>query len=75
MEEKDAQTIIPEDEFVELIVAAKTQDSTAIIKLIELFEDDIKRLSKFIYLPDEDAFAEITTEFLEFVMQGEQYND
>ncbi|HBU83673.1 MULTISPECIES: helix-turn-helix domain-containing protein [Paenibacillus] len=75
MEEKDAQTIIPEDEFVELIVAAKTQDSTAIIKLIELFEDDIKRLSKFIYLPDEDAFAEITTEFLEFVMQGELYND
>ncbi|KGP83693.1 hypothetical protein P364_0107680 [Paenibacillus sp. MAEPY2] len=66
---------MPEDEFVELIVAAKTQDSTAIIKLIELFEDDIKRLSKFIYLPDEDAFAEITTEFLEFVMQGELYND
>ncbi|WP_248063924.1 hypothetical protein [Paenibacillus silvae] len=39
--------------------------------MIELFEDDIKRLSKFIYLPDEEAVAEITTEFLEFVMQGE----
>lgn len=71
MEKKDAQTTIPDNEFAELILAVKTHDSTAIIKLIELFEDDIKRLSKFIYLPDEEAIAEITTEFLEFVMQGE----
>ncbi|MGW7159810.1 hypothetical protein [Paenibacillus taichungensis] len=75
MEKKDAQTIIPEDEFVELIVGAKMQDSTAIIKLVELFEADIKHLSKFIHLPNEDACAEITTQFLEFVMQGELNNE
>jgi len=51
------------------------QDSTAIIKLVELFEADIKHLSKFIHLPNEDACAEITTQFLEFVMQGELNNE
>ncbi|MBT2288990.1 hypothetical protein J7E73_07555 [Paenibacillus albidus] len=52
--------------------AARQQDPEAMLQLIELFKEDILRLSKVIYMPEEDVVSEIVLEFLEFVQQGKE---
>ncbi|WP_018885280.1 hypothetical protein [Paenibacillus massiliensis] len=37
------------------------------LAVIELFQPDIQRLSRYIHLPREDATSEIIVEFLEFL--------
>lgn len=71
MEKQDVKDVISDSKFLSLLKDAKERDSEAIVQLIELFRKDIKRLSKFIYLPDEEAESEIVLEFLEFVLNEE----
>ncbi|MFE4712782.1 MULTISPECIES: helix-turn-helix domain-containing protein [unclassified Paenibacillus] len=70
METKDDPGIIPDREILELLRAAKQGDTEAMLQLIDLYEEDILRISKFIHLPEEDAVSAIILEFLEFI-QGE----
>ncbi|OBZ10675.1 hypothetical protein A8L34_19040 [Bacillus sp. FJAT-27264] len=70
METKDDPGIIPDREILELLRAAKQGNTEAMLQLIDLYEEDILRISKFIHLPEEDAVATIILEFLEFI-QGE----
>lgn len=67
MEEKNAEAIVSEAHFEQLIQAAKQHDSEAMLAVIELFQPDIQRLSRYIHLPREDAASEIIVEFLEFL--------
>lgn len=67
MEEKNHSTGISNAEFRTLIDAAKKKDPEATLKLIELFKKDIQHISRFIYLPTEEATSEIVVEFLEFL--------
>lgn len=67
MEEKNASTVITDDEFVVLLQAAKKGQSEAMLNIIELFRDDIERVSRTIRIPREDAVSHITTELLEYV--------
>ncbi|MEC0106957.1 hypothetical protein P4H27_08405 [Paenibacillus taichungensis] len=68
MEEKDAQTFIRDSEFVSILGAAKDKDAESILLLIDLFKEDIKHISRYIRLPEEEAASEIICEFLEFVL-------
>ncbi|WP_215177651.1 helix-turn-helix domain-containing protein [Paenibacillus albidus] len=72
MEAKDDPAIIGDSEFTALLNAARQQDPEAMLQLIELFKEDILRLSKVIYMPEEDVVSEIVLEFLEFVQQGKE---
>ncbi|WP_339322113.1 hypothetical protein [Paenibacillus sp. FSL W8-0194] len=79
MEAKNACTTISNSEMIKLLEAAKQKDRTAMLKLIDLFRDDILRISQFIHLPKEDAISTIITEFLELVQASDnngvmQYN-
>ncbi len=67
MQKENVETYITESEFMELISAAKDNDHEAIVKLIEIFKPDIKKISRYTYLSEEDVFSEIIVEFLEFL--------
>ncbi|MCZ0836290.1 hypothetical protein ABHN05_11385 [Brevibacillus laterosporus] len=46
------------------------------MQLIELYKEDIKRVSNFIYLPTQDVISAITLEFLELILnQDEEKNE
>lgn len=70
MEAQNDQPIIPDDELLSLLHAARRKDPEAMLRLIDLYEEDIVRISKFIHLPEEDAVSTIILEFLEFVQEG-----
>ncbi|MFF2909276.1 helix-turn-helix domain-containing protein [Paenibacillus sp. NPDC057934] len=72
METKDDPGIIPDREILELLRAAKQGDTEAMLQLIDLYEEDILRISKFIHLPEEDAVSTIVLEFLEFIQGGNE---
>jgi hypothetical protein len=69
METKDDLPIVPDRELLALLHAAKQKDTDAMLQLIDLYEEDILRISKFIHLPEEDAVATIILEFLEFIQK------
>ncbi|MEK5400214.1 helix-turn-helix domain-containing protein [Paenibacillus sp. FSL K6-2859] len=71
MEKKDDTEIIPDGEFLELVRAAKKKDPDAMLQLIQLYKEDIVKLSKFIHLPQEDAVSQIVLEFLECILRNE----
>ncbi|WP_339221189.1 helix-turn-helix domain-containing protein [Paenibacillus sp. FSL H8-0332] len=67
MQKKIASEPITNNEFLNLLQAARNKDSDATLKLLELYKPDILRLSRFIYLPEEDVTSEIVLEFLEII--------
>lgn len=71
MQEKNDPTFISDRELLKLLQSAKQRDTEAMLKLVEVFKTDILRISKFIYLPEEDAVSEVTLEFLEYVLNAE----
>ncbi|MFB5268618.1 hypothetical protein ACE41H_17795 [Paenibacillus enshidis] len=72
MEKKNDPTIIPDRELIRLIEAAQHKDTAAMMKLIELYQEDIIRVSNFIYMPTEDAISAITLEFLELILNQDE---
>lgn len=73
MEKKNDSTIIPDDlELLRLIESARHKDTAAMMKLIELYKEDIRRFSNFIYLPNENAISAITLEFLELILNQDK---
>ncbi|WP_438496216.1 hypothetical protein [Paenibacillus sp. IHBB 3054] len=74
METKNDSAIISDCEFMKLLQGAKQKNPEAMIKLIDLYKEDILQLSKYIHLPKEDAISLITLEFLELI-QAEEFLD
>lgn len=72
METKNDSDIISNNEILKLLQAVKQKDSEAMLQLIELYKEDILRISRFIHLPTEDAISTITLEFLELI-QGTNF--
>jgi hypothetical protein len=72
MEKKNDSTIIPDRKLLRLIQAARQKDTAAMMKLIELYKEDIRRVSNFIYLPTEDSISAITLEFLELILNQDE---
>jgi hypothetical protein len=74
MEKKNDTKIITDDQFLELIRSARLKEPDAMLQLIQLYKEDILKLSKFIHLPQEDAVSQITLEFLECILRNEDGN-
>ncbi|WP_308722653.1 helix-turn-helix domain-containing protein [Paenibacillus polysaccharolyticus] len=74
MQKENVTTVISESEFVSLMAAAKQNDHSALLRIIDLYKPDIEELSRFIYLPYEDTASEIIVEFLEFIHNEELEN-
>ncbi|MGV2686966.1 hypothetical protein GNF82_22155, partial [Clostridium perfringens] len=53
MEKKNDPKVISDREFMTLLQAAKQNDDQAILQLIDLYKDDILRISQYIYMPQE----------------------
>lgn len=70
MEKKNDSTVISDREFMSLLQAAKQNDDQAILQLIDLYKDDIKRISQYIYMPQEDAISTIILEFMEVIREA-----
>ena len=51
MEKKNDQKVISDREFMILLKAAKQNEDQAILQLIDLYKDDIMRISQYIYMP------------------------
>ncbi|MGG1619135.1 helix-turn-helix domain-containing protein [Paenibacillus sp. NRS-1781] len=55
---------------MKLVALAQTKsDVEAMNAIFQYFDPDIKRLSKFIRMPKEDAIQSMKTELLEFIMK------
>ncbi|WP_246187896.1 hypothetical protein [Paenibacillus tengchongensis] len=68
MEKEDDRGIISEDEFLKLLSLVQEQnDETATLKLLDLYEQDIIRLSKYMRMPKEEAIQGMKVELLELL--------
>ncbi|WP_244188399.1 helix-turn-helix domain-containing protein [Paenibacillus kribbensis] len=70
MEKESSSRIMSDDEFMKLVKLAQTEsDVEAMNAIFQYFDQDIKRLSKFIRMPEEDAIQNMKTELLELIMK------
>ncbi|MDY8096067.1 hypothetical protein UY456_24145 [Paenibacillus polymyxa] len=67
MEKEGASRFMSDDEFMKLVELAQTKSDVEAMNAY--FDPDIKRLSKFIRMPKEDAIQSMKTELLEFIMK------
>lgn len=69
MEKKNDTTVISDEEFLNFIKLAKeNNDKEAMLKLLEYFEEEIIRLSKFIPMEKEDAIQTMKVELLNLLL-------
>jgi hypothetical protein len=71
MEAKNAPAAITDREFVELLHAAKQQQPEAVLRIVELFWEDIQTISQRIRIPREDAVSHIVTELLAYIQSDD----
>ncbi|MEE4565827.1 helix-turn-helix domain-containing protein [Paenibacillus polymyxa] len=70
MEEKSSSRIMSDDEFMKLVKLAQTKsDVEAMNAIFQYFDQDIKRLSKLLRMPKEDAIQSMKTQLLELIMK------
>ncbi|WP_051128162.1 hypothetical protein [Paenibacillus sp. HW567] len=71
METQNDSPIISDLELLELLQAAKHKEPLAMLKLIEIYNEDIVRISQYIKMPKEDAISAIIVEFLDLLQATE----
>ncbi|MFS1511554.1 helix-turn-helix domain-containing protein [Chengkuizengella sp. SCS-71B] len=57
-----------------LVEKAKTGDKESMNEILQLFEEDILKLIKFIPMPREDANQALITEFLSLILEEPKKN-
>ncbi|MFC6647843.1 hypothetical protein [Paenibacillus rhizoplanae] len=68
MEEENDSGIISEIEFLDLLSLVQEQnDERATLRLLEFYEQDIIRLSKFMRMPKEEAIQAMKVELIELL--------
>lgn len=66
MEKENDSTIKSDEEFMSLLLRVQEQnDQQAATMLLDFFEQDMVRLSKFIRMPKEDAIQSMKVELFE----------
>ncbi|MCE5170690.1 helix-turn-helix domain-containing protein [Paenibacillus profundus] len=70
MEKEFPQNVITETEFLELIQRAQDDDKEAMLQIIELYEQEMIDLSRYIKMPKEDALQAMTTGLIELIKRG-----
>ncbi|KQO10778.1 hypothetical protein ASF12_10320 [Paenibacillus sp. Leaf72] len=61
-----------DDEFLRLLDLVRQNDEQATLALIRFFEPEMKRISRFIRMPQEDAVQSMTAELLAFFKEGQE---
>ncbi|MEC0182634.1 helix-turn-helix domain-containing protein [Paenibacillus peoriae] len=69
MEKENAQGTIPDAEFIQLLKLARSGDQEAMFRILQLFEEDIQKTSRYIRMSREDAVQSIVTDFIEELRQ------
>lgn len=67
MEKKDTPFFMSEAESMNLLSLAKNNDKESILKLLNFFNKDILKLSKYISMPQEDAVQSLTLGLIELL--------
>ncbi|MBN3525201.1 helix-turn-helix domain-containing protein [Paenibacillus apiarius] len=70
MEKEFPQNVITETEFLELIQRAQGDDKEAMLQIIELYEQEMIDLSRYIKMPKEDALQAMITGLIELIKRG-----
>lgn len=65
MEKENAQGIISDAEFTQLLKLVRSGDQGAMCRILHLFEEDIQKTSRYIRVSREDAVQSIVTDFIE----------
>lgn len=71
MEKENAPLPISDEEFLQLVRLSKDGDPEAMLRLLQVFEDDILKISRYIRMSREDAVQSIVTDFIALVKQSE----
>lgn len=71
MEKENAPLPISDEEFLQLVRLSKDGDPEAMLRLLQVFEDDILKISRYIRMSHEDAVQSIVTDFIALVKQSE----
>ncbi|MBP1177989.1 putative protein tyrosine phosphatase [Paenibacillus sp. PvR133] len=69
MEKENAQRVISDAEFVQLLKLVRSGDQEAVCRILQLFEEDIQKTSRYIRMSREDAVQSIVTDFIEELQQ------
>ncbi|WP_302057319.1 helix-turn-helix domain-containing protein [Paenibacillus sp. Lou8.1] len=69
MEKENAQRVISDAEFVQLLKLVRSGDQEAMYRILQLFEEDIQKTSRYIRMSREDAVQSIVTDFMEELRQ------
>lgn len=69
MEKENAQRVISDAEFVQLLKLVRSGDQEAMYRILQLFEEDIQKTSRYIRMSREDAVQSIVTDFIEELQQ------
>ena len=69
MEKENAQRVISDAEFVQLLKLVRSGDQEAMCRILQLFEEDIQKTSRYIRMSREDAVQSIVTDFIEELRQ------
>ncbi|QNV58609.1 hypothetical protein GMA19_03796 [Paenibacillus polymyxa E681] len=69
MEKENAQRVISDAEFVQLLKLVRSGDQEAMYRVLQLFEEDIQKTSRYIRMSREDAVQSIVTDFIEELRQ------
>ncbi|WP_342427001.1 helix-turn-helix domain-containing protein [Paenibacillus sp. FSL L8-0158] len=69
MEKENAERVISDAEFVQLLKLVRSGDQEAMCRILHLFEEDIQKTSRYIRMSREDAVQSIVTDFIEELRQ------
>ncbi|MCM3129259.1 hypothetical protein ACFQ3J_19240 [Paenibacillus provencensis] len=75
MEKKIDPEHIPENEFLRLVAGVKQGDEDSMTRIIEMFEEDMRILSRYIPMPKEDALQSMKLELIELIRNSTLYKE
>ncbi|MFD1137284.1 hypothetical protein [Paenibacillus urinalis] len=75
MEKKIDPEHIPENEFLKLVAGVKQGDEDSMTRIIEMFEEDMRILSRYIPMPKEDALQSMKLELIELIRNSTLYEE
>lgn len=73
MEKEDVKNVINETEFIGLVELARAGDQDAFMKIVDIFEDEMEQLAKYIKMPKEDVMQSLKLGLLELIINQHQH--
>ncbi|NUU54791.1 hypothetical protein HP548_11950 [Paenibacillus taichungensis] len=73
MEKEDVKNVVNETEFIGLVELARSGDQDAFMKIVDIFEDEMEQLAKYIKMPKEDVMQSLKLGLLELIVNQHQH--